>query len=337
MFIIQFSLNIGIVLLLLLGGQIILKAHNLQIVTFIYGVVQIMIMVLSSSVMGIMVLALTIRTVASAKRINEIFDTECSITDCEKPINFNSSNYDIEFKNVTFSYTNKGANEYALSNINLKIKTGETIGIIGPTGSGKTTLINLISRLYDVTSGEVTINNVNVKKIALSELRKNISVALQEQIIFSGDIAYNLKYGKFDATDKEMIEACKYSCAWDFINKLPNKLYSRVEQRGKNFSGGQKQRICLARSLIKNPKILIFDDSTSALDLLTEKKFQSNLDKFFKNITKIIVSQKISSVKNANKIIVMDNGKIIESGSHSSLMKASGFYSMIAKSQLSIN
>lgn len=332
-YMISYLLGLGITLVLLLSGWILYSTHDQTLQPQIYSLVQIMIMVFQSFITALLAILIYIRSAPSANRINEVLNTNSSINNSSNPQGFNLNNYDIEFKDVNFKY-NDDKSKWKLSNINFKIKSGETIGIIGLTGCGKTSLINLIPRLYDVSSGAVTIGGINIKDIDLDQLRQNISVDLQEQIIFGGSISYNLKYGKEDATQNEMIEACKNACIWDYIEKLPNKLDSLVEHRGRNFSGGQKQRICLARALIKHPKILILDDTTSALDFATEKNVQINLKNNFKKMTKIVLSQRISSVQNANKIIVLDNGLIAGIGSHKELIKKCAIYSNIVKSQV---
>lgn len=329
---VQFALNLGIILLILVGGIIIKSKGDYSLSSQIYGTIQIMIMVLSSSVMAVMVISTAVRTEASAQRILEIINTKSSIINPANGKNI-TNKYDIEFKNVNFKYTSENSN-YVISNINFTLKEGQTMGIIGGTGSGKSTLINLIPRLYDVNTGSIKIGGMDVRDINIKSLRENIKIAIQEQILFAGDIKYNLLYGKDNASALEMIEACKNACAWEFIEQLPRKLEYPVEQRGRNFSGGQKQRLCLARAIIGSPKILILDDTTSALDLLTEKKVQENIAKSLPKTTKIIVSQRISSIRNADKIIVLKDGHINGIGTHEYLMKNNHLYHEIADSQL---
>ena len=258
---------------------------------------------------------------------------EPAIKNAKKPVDFNKENFDIVFKNVNFAYEGK-TDKRIIKKIDLVIKSGETIGIIGPTGSGKSTLVNLIPRLYDISDGKLTIGGVDIKNIDIHQLRENIGISLQEQVLFAGNIAYNLRYGKKDATEEEMLEACQLSCAWEFISRYENKFKTAVEQRGKNFSGGQKQRICLARTLIRKPRILILDDTTSALDVITEKKVQKNIADFLPKSTKIIVSQRISSIINADRIVVLDKGAISGIGTHDELLKNNQLYNSIAKLQI---
>ena len=332
--IIQFGLNAGIIGIMIVGG-VTIKDNPEAAEGFsstIYGLVQTLIMVLTSSVGAISVVVNVVRALPSFKRCNEILDINSSIVNAANPRSL-KERYDIEFENVCFKYSENAAN-YVLKNINLKIKEGETLGVIGATGSGKTSLINLIPRLYDVNEGKVKIGGIDVKQLKIDDLRQKIKVALQELILFAGDIQYNLRYGKTNASMEEMVEACEQSCAWEFINELPKRLESPVDQRGRNFSGGQKQRLCLARAIIGKPKILILDDVTCALDMITEKKVQQNLKKSMPMTTKIIVSQRVSSIINADKIIVLDKGMINGIGTHKELVKTNMIYRGIVESQM---
>ncbi|ASJ89190.1 MAG: ABC transporter, ATPase and permease components [Candidatus Malacoplasma girerdii] len=332
---INFGLNFGINLLMLIAGVIIKNGDQKPGFTSeIYGIVQIMVMVLSSSVMVIMVVSIYFRISPSIKRVNEIFAINPEIRNVKKPLKF-PKNYEIKFENVSLSYHSVSEKE-VLSNLNFTIKQGTSLGIIGATGSGKTSLVSLITRLYDATKGKITIGKVNVKNINLNDLKDNIRVALQEQILFAGNIEYNLRYAMADASRDVMRKAAEMSCAWEFISKLPKTFQSAVEQRGGNFSGGQKQRLCLARSLIGNPKILILDDTTSALDLITEKKVLNNIMTSLPNATKIIVSQRIASIKECDQIIVLDYGKISGIGTHEELLKSNDLYRSISESQLKV-
>lgn len=234
-------------------------------------------------------------------------------------------NGSIEFKNVSFSYV-KGAKKEILKNINLKIKSGETIGIIGGIGSGKSTIVNLIPRLYDVTKGELLVGGINVKNYDLNVLRNNVSCVLQKNILFSGTVKENIKWGNLKATDKEVVKACKIAQADSFIKEMKDGYNAHIEQGGTNVSGGQKQRLCIARALLKKPQILILDDSTSAVDTRTDKKLQEAFKKEIPNTTKIIIAQRISSVENCDKIIVMDNCKIDAFGTHKELLKKNKIY-----------
>lgn len=233
--------------------------------------------------------------------------------------------YDIEFKNVSFKY-NKNAQKYALSNVNLKIKEGETIGIVGGTGSSKSTLVNLISRFYDVTDGEILLGGKNIKDYDIRVLRNSVSMVLQKNVLFSGTVKENLKWGNKLATDEEIKEACRISQADSFIEPLKEQYEAKVEQGGANFSGGQKQRLCIARAILKNPKVLILDDSTSAVDTVTDAKIQKGLKSLLPNTTKIIIAQRLTSVMSADHIIVMDNGEINGYGTHEELLNTNAIY-----------
>ena len=331
--IIEFLIFTGIAIVLLVAGYLIsIGSTNIQPAN-IYAVVQTMIILLISFIMLMFAISFIIRARPSVNRIRELLVVEPAIKNIEKPVDFNKENFDIVFKNVNFAYEGK-TDKRIIKKIDLVIKSGETIGIIGPTGSGKSTLVNLIPRLYDISDGKLTIGGVDIKNIDIHQLRENIGISLQEQVLFAGTIAYNLRYGKKDATEEEMLEACQLSCAWEFISRYENKFKTAVEQRGKNFSGGQKQRICLARTLIRKPRILILDDTTSALDVITEKKVEKNIADFLPKSTKIIVSQRISSIINADRIVVLDKGAISGIGTHDELLKNNQLYSSIAKLQI---
>lgn len=331
--IIEFLIFTGITIVLLVAGYLIsIGSTNIQPAN-IYAVVQTMIILLISFIMLMFAISFIIRARPSVNRIRELLVVEPAIKNIEKPVDFNKENFDIVFKNVNFTYEGK-TDKRIIKKIDLVIKSGETIGIIGPTGSGKSTLVNLIPRLYDISDGKLTIGGVDIKNIDIHQLRENIGISLQEQVLFAGNIAYNLRYGKKDATEEEMLEACQLSCAWEFISRYENKFKTAVEQRGKNFSGGQKQRICLARTLIRKPRILILDDTTSALDVITEKKVEKNIADFLPKSTKIIVSQRISSIINVDRIVVLDKGAISGIGTHDELLKNNQLYSSIAKLQI---
>ena len=239
----------------------------------------------------------------------------------------------ITFNNVGFSY-NKDKDNLVLENINLKINSGETIGIIGGTGSSKTTLVQLIPRLYDTTNGSVEVGGVDVRKYDIETLRDEVSMVLQKNVLFSGTIKENLRWGNKDASDEELIEACKQAQADEFIENLPDKYDTFVEQGGTNVSGGQKQRLCIARALLKKPKILILDDSTSAVDTKTDALIRKAFKETIPNTTKIIIAQRISSVQDADKIIVLNDGKIDGFGTHEELLKSNEIYSEVYESQM---
>ena len=331
--IVEFLIFTGIAIVLLVAGYLISTGWTQIQPANVYAVVQTMVMLLTSFIMLMFAISFIIRARPSVNRIRELLVVEPAIKNAEKPVDFNKENFDIVFKNVNFAYEGK-TDKRIIKKIDLVIKSGETIGIIGPTGSGKSTLVNLIPRLYDISDGKLTIGGVDIKNIDIHQLRENIGISLQEQVLFAGNIAYNLLYGKKDATEEEMLEACQLSCAWEFISRYENKFKTVVEQRGKNFSGGQKQRICLARTLIRKPRILILDDTTSALDVITEKKVQKNIADFLPKSTKIIVSQRISSIINADRIVVLDKGAISGIGTHDELLKNNQLYNSIAKLQI---
>ncbi len=268
---------------------------------------------------------------ATIRRVNEVFFTNPSIQESENPINIDT-NFDIVFENVNFKYNN--SEEWILNDINLKIKNKSSLGIIGHSGSGKTSLINLITRLYDIDSGKLLINDNDIKDLSLKSLRDNISITPQKSVLFSGTIRSNIYYGKDDPTEEELEKALESSCVNEVLATKVDGLDEIVEQRGENFSGGQKQRISIARSLIKEPRVLIFDDSTSALDMLTEKNVQSMINKNYQNATKIFIAQRITALKNLDNIIVMENGKIISQGTHKYLLNNCEYYYDIALNQL---
>ncbi|MFA6796654.1 MAG: ABC transporter ATP-binding protein [Bacilli bacterium] len=270
---------------------------------------------------------------ASSDRINEVLLEVPSITDPENPIT-EIPDGSIEFNHVNFSYK-KGSSNKVLRDINFKINSGETVGIFGPTGSSKTTLVSLIGRLYDVEDGEgeVKVGGHNVKEYSLSSLREEVAVVLQKNKLFSGTIRSNLQWGNPNATDEEMLQACDYAQAREIVEGKADGLDSKVEEEGNNFSGGQKQRLCIARALLKNPKILILDDSTSAVDTKTDAKIKDAFINRIPNTTKIIISQRISSIQKADKIIILENGRISAMGTHDELITSSDLYRSIYKAQ----
>ena len=278
-----------------------------------------------------MVLMMISRSVASMHRIAEVLAEEPDIKDSSSPVT-EMKNGDIEFKNVSFKYEDD-SDENNLENINFTIKSGETVGIIGGTGSGKTSLVQLIPRLYDVTSGEVLVGDVNVKNYHIETLRDNVAMVLQKNTLFSGSILENLKWGDENATMEEINAACKASCADEFIGRLPGGYNMDLGQGGVNVSGGQKQRLCIARAILKKPKILILDDSTSAVDTATDAKIREAFAKDLKDTTKIIIVQRVISVSSADKIIVLDDGKIAAIGNHDELMESCEIYQDVYKSQ----
>lgn len=287
--------------------------------------------ILMSLLVVAMVFVMLTMSLASAKRITEVLDEDSTLKNPEKP-DYEVRDGSIDFENVSFSY-NTTSEKPVLDNINLSIKSGETIGIIGGTGSSKTSLVNLIGRLYDVTKGSVKVGGKDVRSYDLETLRDEVSVVLQSNVLFSGTILDNLRWGNENATEQDCINACKLACADDFIQSFPDKYNTYIEQGGTNVSGGQKQRICIARALLKKPKILILDDSTSAVDTATDARIRKAFSEEIPNTTKIIISQRISSVENADRIIVMDDGEISAVGTHSELIKSSPIYSEIYSAQ----
>ena len=285
---------------------------------------------MSVMMLSMIFMIITIAT-ESARRIVEVLDEKPTITNPKNPI-MNVKDGSIEFKNVALKY-NKNAEKYVLNDVNLKIKSGETIGIIGGTGSSKTSLIQLISRLYDATEGDVLVGGKNVKEYDIKTLRNEVSVVLQKNVLFSGTIKENLRWGDIDATDEEMIEACTLAQAHEFIESFPKGYDTYIEQGGTNVSGGQKQRLCIARALLKKPKILILDDSTSAVDTKTDALIRKSFKEFIPDTTKIIIAQRIASVEDADKIIVMDNGLINAVGTHEQLLKSNEIYKEVYYSQ----
>lgn len=303
---------------------------NLHSSAIIASIIQISSLVVLGLILMVTVLINIAYTKASCDRINAIFASKPSIERNQSDNMIETSH--VKFNDVSFKYFANEETEYALRNISFEAKPGEMIGIIGPTGSGKTTLVNLITRMYDVTKGQVLISNKDVREINYDSLRNSIGVSPQKSLLFSGTIATNLKYGKEDASEEEMTEACEFAQAMEFINSKDGRFDAIVEQRGTNLSGGQKQRISIARALIKKPKILILDDSTSALDMITEAKAQQAIRKY-KNTTIFLIGQRISAISKADKIIVLEKGKMVGYGNHNNLMKNCELYKEIAMSQ----
>lgn len=287
--------------------------------------------ILMSLMMLSMIFVMLTISSASMKRIVEVLNEESTIHNPENPV-YEVADGSIEFKNVSFKYSS-AAERNALENINVKIPSGATVGIIGSTGSSKTTLIQLLSRLYDATEGEVEVGSRNVREYDLESLRNQVAVVLQKNVLFSGTIKENLRWGNKEATDEQIIEACKIAQADDFISSLPDKYDTMIERGGTNVSGGQKQRLCIARALLKNPKIIIFDDSTSAVDTKTDALIRKGLKEYIPSTTKIIIAQRIASISEADMIIVMDNGKIDQIGTHEELIKTNAIYKEVYDTQ----
>ena len=288
--------------------------------------------IMMSLMMLSMVFVMITMAKASAERIAEVLEEKSDLTNPDSP-DFEIEDGSIDFNNVNFAYK-KGSKKYVLQDIDLHIKSGETIGIIGGTGSSKSSLVNLISRLYDVSEGSVYVGGKDVRTYDIETLRNEVSVVLQKNVLFSGTIKENLRWGDKNATDEEIIRACQLACADEFIENLPNKYDTYIEQGGSNVSGGQKQRLCIARALLKKPKILILDDSTSAVDTATDAKIRSAFAKEIPNTTKIIIAQRISSVQDADKILVLDDGKISGIGTHEELLANNEIYADVYNSQM---
>ena len=289
------------------------------------------IQLLSSLMMLSFMFVMAVVSKTSVERVIEVLDEEPDLKNPKKPI-FKVKDGSVEFKNVGFTYVND-ENKECLKNINLRIKSGETIGIIGGTGTGKSSLVNLIPRLYDATSGEVKVGGVNVKDYDIETLRNEVAVVLQKNVLFSGTIAENIRWGNKDASDEEVERVCKLAQADEFVKSFPEKYNTYIEQGGTNVSGGQKQRLCIARALLKKPKILILDDSTSAVDTKTDSLIRKAFKEEIPNTTKFIIAQRISSVEDADKIIVMENGMVNGFGTHEELLKNNKIYKEVYESQ----
>ena len=328
---ISLIINIGIVLVLYIGGFKVNYGtmHVGQIIAFTNYMTQI----LSSLTMISFVFTMFIRARASAIRIGEVFEESCNIEVSDNPIEFEDESGRIDFENVSFSYSGN-LDEPVLKNISFSCMPGETVGIIGSTGSGKSTLVDLIPRFYDTTSGCVKVDGVDVKNAVLQKLKDKIAIVPQKSVLFTGTVAENIKWGKKDASEKEVEKAAKIAEAHDFISNLPEGYNALLGQGGVNFSGGQKQRVSIARALIKNPEILILDDCTSAVDVTTEAKIRSSIKRYSNNLTCLIIAQRITSVMDADKIVVLNEGKIAGIGNHKQLMNDCEIYREIFQSQL---
>ncbi len=289
--------------------------------------------ILMSLMMVAMIFVMMSMSIASARRISEVLDEKSDLTNPENPV-YDIPDGEIEFRNVDFSYY-KDENKNVLQEINLKIKAGETVGIIGGTGSSKTTLVNLISRLYDVTKGSVMLGGHDVREYDMDSLRNQVAVVLQKNVLFSGTVLDNLRWGDENATEEACRRVCRLACADEFIEKMPEGYNTYIEQGGSNVSGGQKQRLCIARALLKKPKILILDDSTSAVDTATDAKIRQALAQEIPDTTKLIIAQRVSSVQHADHIIVMEEGRINGYGTHEELIETNEIYREVYESQTS--
>lgn len=333
--IMQLVMYLSIIAILWFGGNFII-AGSMQVgelISFITYLTQI----LMSLMMISMIFVMLVISKASMNRIVEVLDEEVDIKSAEKSKAVSSvKDGSIKFENVSFSY-DKQESTAVLRNINVDIKSGMTVGIVGGTGSSKTTFVQLIPRLYDVLSGKVEVGGVNVKDYELETLRNSVAMVLQKNVLFSGTIKENLKWGNENATDEEIIAACKAASAHDFVSSFPNGYETELGQGGVNLSGGQKQRLCIARALLKQPKILILDDSTSAVDTATDAAIRKNLASTLNNTTKIIIAQRISSIQDADVIYVLDEGEIVDFGNHEKLLETCEIYKEVYESQLKGN
>lgn len=287
--------------------------------------------ILMALMMMSMIFVMLVMSLESARRIVEVLDEKSNLTNPENPIT-EVKNGDVEFDDVSFKYS-ATAEKFALENVNLKIKSGETVGILGGTGSSKTTLVNLISRLYDVSEGSVKVGDVDVRDYDMEVLRKSVAVVLQKNTLFQGTIKENMRWGNENATDEEIVTACKLAQADEFISQFPNGYDTMIDQGGANVSGGQKQRLCIARALLTNPKVIILDDSTSAVDMKTDALLRAAFRKAIPDTTKIIIAQRVASVMDADKIVIMNNGKIDDVGTHEELLERSEIYREVYTSQ----
>ena len=328
----QFCLYIGVIFILSFGSYLVVITQGLSLdVGQLSALLTYSFLILSSLMLVAMVFVMVSISIESSRRIVEVLSEESDLQNPENPV-MEVPNGSIDFHNVSFKYS-KDAKKNVLSDVEVHIPSGATVGIIGGTGSAKSSLTQLISRLYDVTEGEVLVGGVDVRNYDLTVLRDQVAVVLQKNILFSGTIAENLRWGNKNATQEEIEHACKLAQAAEFIDNMKERYESHVEQGGSNFSGGQKQRLCIARALLKKPKVLILDDSTSAVDTKTDALIRKGFKEFIPDTTKIIIAQRIASVQDSDLILVMDKGRVIAQGNHAELMESSKEYRETYESQ----
>ena len=328
----QLCMYINMIFVLIVGSKMAITSGGAQIdVGQMSAMLNYGMQILMSLMMLSMIYVMLTMSVESAKRITEVLDEKPAIENPEDPVTCVADG-SVDFENVNFKYSEK-AERNALSDINIHIKSGMTVGIIGGTGSGKSSLVQLIPRLYDITEGSLKVGGRDVREYDLDTLRGSVAMVLQKNLLFSGTIKENLRWGNADATDEEIEEACRLSQADEFVRSFPDGYDTHIEQGGTNVSGGQKQRLCIARALLKKPKILILDDSTSAVDTKTDALIRAGFEKYIPETTKIIIAQRIASVENADMIIVMDNGKISATGTHDELLRSSEIYKEVYEQQ----
>lgn len=327
----QVCVYFNMAFVLLVGSRLVITGQNGLGVGQLSAMLNYGMAILMSLMMISMIYVMLTMSAESAKRICEVLDEEPDMKEPESPIT-EVRDGSIDFDNVNFKYSEK-AQKFALSNIDLHIRSGMTVGIIGGTGSSKSSLVQLIPRLYDASEGTVRVGGVDVRDYDIKTLRDSVAMVLQKNLLFSGTIKENLRWGNENATDKEIAEACKLAQADEFVTSFPDGYDTHIEQGGTNVSGGQKQRLCIARALLKKPKILILDDSTSAVDTKTDAMIRAGFKSFIPETTKIIIAQRISSVQDADMIIVMENGRISAKGTHDELMKASDIYREVYEQQ----
>lgn len=324
----MFFMYLSLMLVSFLSGYYIVTTNQTELgIGDISAIITYGTQILMSLMMLSMIFVMLSLSITSMRRVVEVLKEESTIQNPEHPI-FEVENGDIEFRNVSFKYSSE-AEKYALADVNIKIKSGQTIGILGGTGSSKTTFVNLLSRLYDTSVGEVLVGDRNVKEYDLKTLRDNVAVVLQKNVLFSGTILENLRWGKEDATLEEVQEVCRLACADEFVEQFPDKYNTHIEQGGTNVSGGQKQRLCIARALLKKPKILILDDSTSAVDTKTDALIRKAFKENIPNTTKLIIAQRISSIEESDLILVLDGGRIVGMGTHEELVENNSIYQEI--------